>query len=114
MELTLNKNTQVEELKEDLTLAFPNYKVKYPLFNKKILNVVNGPVMTIVIPKNDKVKVIGNINLMLPWMFVTFVVLIASTFIGGLIFYGVMYQMKKKDFQALQEEVSEFITQKYI
>lgn len=113
MELTLNKDAEVEQIKNDLTEAFPNYKVKYPMFNKKIINVVNGPVMAIVIPKNDKVKVVGNINLMLPWMFVAFVVLIALTLLGGFIFYGAMYYTKKKDFQALQQEISGFITEKY-
>lgn len=114
MELSLNQSADVEQLKQELTTAFPNYKIKSPLLNKKIINVVNGPVMAIIIPKNDKVKVVGNINLMLPWMFVLFVVLMALTLIGGLIFYAVMYYVKKEDFKSLETEVSQFISKEYI
>lgn len=113
MELTIQSQPQIEQLKEDLGSAFPTYKVKHPLLSKKIINVVNGLSMVIITTKGDKIKIGSGINIMKPWAFVVFVLLFALSLIGGLIFYAILYYTKKKDMKALEEEVGNYISDKY-
>ncbi|KPM32898.1 Hypothetical protein I595_1325 [Croceitalea dokdonensis DOKDO 023] len=99
--------------KEQLQKKFPNYKVKQAFLNKKALNVVDKAAMVVVIPKGDELRVIGNINIMHSWMFITFVLLLFFTLVGGLLFYGILWYTKKAEIKALEEEVSNYLKNQY-
>ncbi|QCX38901.1 hypothetical protein FF125_10815 [Aureibaculum algae] len=113
MELTIASQTNISEIKESLSVQFPNYKVKYAFLNKKALNVINGSSMVIIFHKKNELKVMSNLNIMKSWMFVVFVLLLFLTFVGGFIFYGIIWHKKKKEFRALEQEVADFIRDTY-
>lgn len=99
-------------LKNDLTLAFPDYTVRNAALNKKMIQVVHGPVMALVQLKNGKVNTTMSINFLTPWIFITFVLLMALTLVGGLVFYWILWTKKKPEMRAMELELQEFFANK--
>jgi len=114
MELVVSQPVDMEKLKASLTEKFPNYTVKYALWNKKSIRVIDGMNQVVVGQrKNGKMICVGNIN-MLDWrFFVPFVLLMAAMIITGILFLVIMSVIKKKQFKALEGEVQNYL-QEYI
>lgn len=100
----------LEKLKDSLTQKFPQYKVKYALWNKKSIRIINGMNQVVVGQrKSGKMICVGNIN-MLDWrLFIPFVLLMAAMIITGIIFLVIMISIKKKQFKALEAEVQNYL-----
>lgn len=114
MDLTLDRPIDILEMKEILSKKFPEYKVKQTFLNKKALNVIDKTTMLVILPKANKLKVINNLNIMHSWYFIVFVLLLFFTFIGGFIFYGLLWYNKKKERAVVEERVTNFIKNQYV
>ncbi|KQC30880.1 hypothetical protein [Flagellimonas eckloniae] len=109
MELAIQREIEVNELKENLERAFPNYKIKYAPLNKKTLRVIDGMNQVVVGTKKQKLIYAGNINMMDLRILIPFILLMGLFVIGGVVFAIVMMQIKKKDYKAMEEEIGNHI-----
>lgn len=114
MDLTLPTPVDVLEMKGALSKRFPDYKVKQAFLNKKALNVIDKSTMIVILPKGDKLKVISNLNIMHSWYIVVFAVLLFFTFIGGFIFYGILWYTKREEREKVADQVANFIQDQYV
>lgn len=110
MELTIQREIKVNELKENLERSFPNYSVKRAPLNKKTLRVVNGMNQVVVGTQKQKLIYAGNINMLDMRILVPFILLMGLFVIGGVVFIIVMMQLKKKDYKAMEEEIGNHIS----
>jgi hypothetical protein len=111
---TIQQTIDIAQVKHDLAEAFPNYLVRNAALNKKMVQVVNGPIMALVQLKNGKVNMTMTINFLTPWIFIVFVLLMALTLVGGLVFYWILWTKKKPEMRAMELELQEFFTKKNI
>lgn len=105
MEISVENSPEMDSLFTDLSEAFPNYKVRYPIITKKAINVVDNFRQVVIKKKDDNIIVVGNIDLMKPWIFIVFITLFVLSLLGGLIFYLILFLSNKKKIKALEEEV---------
>nr|WP_299072307.1 hypothetical protein [uncultured Allomuricauda sp.] len=110
MELAIQREIEVNELKENLERAFPNYKVKYAPLNKKTLRVIDGMNQVVVGTKKQKLIYAGNINMMDLRILIPFILLMGLFVIGGIVFAVVITLVKKNVYKAMEEEIGNHLS----
>ena len=113
MKIALTESVQTESLKQELQTAFPQYKIKNVLLNKKSLRVTDGMNQVVVGEHKNEMICVGNLNMLDLRIFIPFVLGISLFFITGVVFLFVMMQVRKKHFKAMEEEIGTYLTKKY-
>lgn len=105
MEFKIDQNFSIEDLKAKVTEAFPQYVVKSPPMNKKIIMVQKGAILAGIAQRKDKLRVYGSINTQNIGVMIGLIVGILFGLIGALVFILIITLMKKKDYKELEAEV---------
>ncbi len=113
MKLVAKEQIDLEELKGNLERAFTDYKVKYPLFSKKMLRVSKGLSWVGVFQKKDVVKISGGPNIGNIWLILAIAIGAVLGVIGALLVVGIVWFAKKKEFTRMEQEVGHYIKEKY-
>ncbi|MEX0289915.1 MAG: hypothetical protein AB3N14_12465 [Flavobacteriaceae bacterium] len=113
MKILVENQLDFEELRVLLQQKFPNYKVKYPLFSKKMVRVIKGFSNVAIIQKDNEVKITSGLYLGNIWMALGLAVGLAAGLIGGFVFLAIMLLLKKKQFSSMKIEVSNVIKEHY-
>ncbi|WP_136468605.1 hypothetical protein [Flagellimonas onchidii] len=109
METVTDQQIDTESLKNKLQSHFKDCKVKHPLINKKIIVVTKGASMVRVIPKSEGIKVDSGVNLGNIWIALGFGIGLVFGFIGGFLFYGIVWAVTKKKFKRMEQQVKEYL-----
>jgi hypothetical protein len=115
MKIQIQQTLNTEVLLQDLKTQFPNYKVEYPPLNKKTIRIVNGLNQVVVGQlKDNRILCVGNINMTNPKILIPFILGMLLFLIGGIVFIVVMSQIKKKEYQAMEDEVGDYLKNTYL
>ena len=114
MEKVLDAKPTLDEVMQDLRDHFPNYKIKTPWLNNKVILVQKGAVLaTIKNGGNRTYKVSGGLNTQNLGVALGIGIGVVFGFIGALIIAGIIYLVNQTKINNFKIEIEDFINEKY-
>ncbi len=118
LHLQVKEGVEIESIKSvqaALEARFPDYKLKFPLLNKRLLMVQNGPVMATVRLKNNNriLRITGNINSQYPAIFIPAILGILLGAIGMLIVFGIAWLINRNKITEMAQDIHDSLDEIY-
>lgn len=118
LQLQLKEGVEIESIKTvkaALEARFPDYKLKFPLLNKRLLMVQNGPVMaTVRLKKNRRIlRITGNINSQYPAIMIPAILGILLGAIGMLLVFGIAWLVNRNKITEMAQGVHDSLDEIY-
>lgn len=114
MILAIQQEADFQLLLPALLKAFPDHKVLYALFNKKVIRITKGSLQVLVGKQKDQqILCVGGLNMLHSKILIPFALGMTFLLVGGLLFLFLMNRSKKGQYTAMETEIADFLKNKF-